>query len=59
MIFFSGVELKKNQTAVLKDLGVLLNIRSGGNNARVWVKRSSSAATIVCLVGVFVNCDGL
>ena len=49
---------KKNQTAVSKHL-VLLNIRRGGNIARVWFKRSFSAATIVCLAGVSVKCDGL
>ena len=50
---------KKNQTSVSKHLGVLPNIRRVGNNTRVWVKRASSAAIIVCLVSVFMNCGCL
>ena len=57
MIFCSGLELKKRHIAVSKHLGILLNIRRGDNNARTSVKTASSAAVIVCLVGVSVNCD--
>ena len=50
---------QKNQTAVSKHLGVLPNLRTGGNNVRIWVKTASSAPIVVSLVGVSVNCDGL
>ena len=59
VIFCSGLELKKCHTAVSKHLGILLNIRTGGNNARASVKTASSAAIIVCFVHVFVECDSL
>ena len=59
VIFCSGLELKKCHIAVSKPLGILLNIRRGGNNARVLVKTASSAAIIVYLVGVSMNCDSL
>ena len=32
-------------------------MRTGGNNARALIKTVSSAAIIVCFVGVSVNCD--
>ena len=50
---------EKNQTAVSKHLGVLPNIRRNGNSARIWVKTASSAAIIVSLVVVYLNCDVL
>ena len=59
MIFCSGLQPKKSHTAVSKHLGILLNIRTGGNNARALVKTASFAAIIVCFVGVSVNCDSL
>ena len=49
----------KSSNAVSKHLGILPNIRRGGNNAKVYVKRASSAAIIVCLVGVSKSCDDL
>ena len=33
----SELELKKAQTAVSKDLGILPKIRGGGNSAKGWV----------------------
>ena len=58
-IFYSGLERRKRQTAVSKHLGILLNFRTGGNNARALVKTASFAAIIVCFIRVFVNCDSL
>ena len=55
VIFCSWLQLKKNKTAILKHLGVLPDIRKGGNNARIWVKTASLAAIIVYLVGVSMN----
>ena len=49
---------KKNQTPVSKHLGVLLNIRRGGNNTKVWLKTASSEAIIVSFVGVSANYNG-
>ena len=34
----SELELKKVQTAVSKNLGILQKVRGGGNSNRVWVK---------------------
>ena len=59
MIFCSRLELKKSDTAVSKHLGILLNIRTGGNNPRALVKTAFSTASIVCFVGVSANCDSL
>ena len=65
MIFCSGLELKKVQTAVSEHFEILPKIRGGVNSARVWVKTASSAAIIVFLVysvmwcGAYVKCDGL
>ena len=65
MIFCSGLELKKVQTAVSEHFEILSKIWGGGNSARVWVKTASSAAIIVFLVysvmwcGAYVKCDGL
>ena len=56
MILCSGIELKKNETAVSKHLGILP--KRVGNNSRVWVKIASTAI-IVYLVGVSMNCNGL
>ena len=50
MILSSGLEHKKVQTAVSEHLGIVPKIRVGGNSAKVWVKRASSAGTIACLV---------
>ena len=58
----SGLEHKIVQTAVSKHLGIVPKIRGGCNSAKVWVRRASSAAAIVCLVysvmlcGVPVKC---
>ena len=65
MIFCSGLELKKVQTAVSEHFEILPKFRGGGNSARVWVKTASSAAIFVFLVysvmwcGAYVKCDGL
>ena len=65
MIFCSGLELKKVQTAVSEHFKILPKIRGGVNSARVWVKTASSAAIFVFLVyrvmwcGAYVKCDGL
>ena len=65
VIFCSGLELKKVQTAVSEHFEILPKIRGGVNSARVWVKTASSAAIIVFLVysvmwcGAYVKCDGL
>ena len=65
MIFCSGLELKKFQTAVSELFKILPKIWGGGNSARVWVKTASSAAIFVFLVysvmwcGAYVKCDGL
>ena len=65
MIFCSGLELKKVQTAVSEHFEILPKIWGGVNSARVWVKTASSAAIIVFLVysvmwcGAYVKCDGL
>ena len=59
VILCSGLELKKCPTDVSKQLGILLNVWGGDNNARVSVKTTSSTAIIVCLVGVSVNYDSL
>ena len=50
---------KKNQTPISKHLGVLPNIRRGGNNTKVWLKIAFSEAIIFSFVGVSVNYDGL
>ena len=65
MIFCSGLELKEVQTVVSEHFEILLNIWGGGNSARLWAKKASSAAIIVFLVysvmwcGANVKCDGL
>ena len=65
VIFCSGLELKKVQTAVSEHFEILPKIRGGVNSARVWVKTASSAAIFVFLVysvmwcGAYVKCDGL
>ena len=66
MIFCSGLELKKVQTAVSEHFETLLNFLGGGNSASVRVKTASSAAIIVFLVysvmmwcDDYVKCDGL
>ena len=59
VIFCSEMQLKKGHTAVSKHLGILLNIRTGDYNARASVKTASSAAIIVCFVGVSMNCNSL
>ena len=65
MIFCSGLELQKAQTAISEHFEILPKIHGGGNSARVWVKIASSAAIIVFLVysvmwcGAYVKCDGL
>ena len=50
VIFCSGLELQKVQTAVSEHFEILPKIYGGGNSARVWVKTASSAAIIVFLV---------
>ena len=50
MILSSGLEYKKIQTAVSKHLGIVPKMRGGGNSAKVWAKRASSAGIIACLV---------
>ena len=57
MIFCSGLELYKVQTAVSKHLEILPKIRRSGNRGRVWVKTASSAAIIVFLVYSLMWCD--
>ena len=65
MIFCSGPELQKVQTAVSKHLEILPKTWGGSNSARVLVKTASSAAIIVFLVysmmwcGASEKCDGL
>ena len=65
MIFCSGLELKKVQTAVLEHFEILAKIWESGNSARVWVKTASLAAIIVFLVysvmwcGAYVKYNGL
>ena len=59
VILCSGLELKKCHTDVSKHLEILLNVSRGDNSLRVSGKTASSAAIIVCLVGVSVNCDSL
>ena len=46
----SELELKKVQTAVSKHLGILPNIREGGNSAKVWIKTISPETIILYLV---------
>ena len=50
MIFCSGPEIKKGQTAVSKHFEILPKIRKGSNTAMVCVKIASSATIIVYLV---------
>ena len=65
VIFYSGLEFTKVQTAVSKHVGIALKFSGGGNNARVWIKTASSATIIVCWVynvmwcAVSLKFDGL
>ena len=62
MIFCSGLELQKAQTARSERFEILPKNHGGGNSARVWVKTASSAAIIFFLVysvmwcGAYVKC---
>ena len=58
MIFCSGLELNKVQTAVSKHLGILSKIWGGGNSARIWVKTASSATIIALMVYSVMWCRG-
>ena len=46
----SELELKKVQTAVSKNIGILPKVRGGGNSAKVWVKTISPETIILYLV---------
>ena len=63
----SGLELKTDQTAVSKHVGILPKNKGGGggNNAKIWIKTVYSATVFVCLAhsviwcGGSLKCDGL
>ena len=57
VIFCSGLELKKVQTAVSEHFEILSKIWGGGNSARLRVKTASSAAIFVFLVYSVMWCD--